>query len=802
MIVFISLLFNTVWGESLMIRRRGGVFPMDYAGSGLWTYEEKGETPFSDGERYSFELWNGGAPVRREWRGHVFSLPERQKPARMTIHDMWRDCPPDAPFYSDFFTKVVFAREKDAAHADRGKSARRPKTIFRINFPDIRPDQVLGLCGSGPLFDDWKKVLPMDGSGFPLWTLDLNAAGPFEYKFVIADRGTRRILFWEKGGNRRTGSLPDAESAAVHADAAPVFDAPRWRGSGTAVPVFSLRSEDSFGTGDFMDIKKMARWAADAGQSMLQLLPVNDTTISHTWSDSYPYNAVSAFALHPMYINLQAAGVNADKGFRKTAAELDDLPSLDYERVNHEKTVRLKKLHASFKGSADYDGFLVRNMDWLLPYAVFCCLRDSFGTACFSRWGEYAEYSAEKAEAYASAHPAETGFFFFEQYLLDSQLREAHDYARSIGVGLKGDLPIGISRDSVEAWTSPGLFHLDAQAGAPPDAFARDGQNWGFPTYDWEAMARDGFAWWRKRMRRMSEYFDCFRIDHILGFFRIWEIPLKYSSGLMGHFSPALPYSAEELAAMGFVKPGEGGLFIEDSYRKGMFHPRIDGKDGTAHAALSGELRERYDRLYEDFFYRRHNEFWRNGAMSKLPALLSFSGMLACGEDLGMIPACVPEVMSALRILSLEIQRMPKAFGEEFADTASYPYLSVCATGTHDTSTLRSWWNENREATQRYFSDVLRMDGVAPGECTPDICERIIASHLKSPTMLCILPLQDWLSMDETLRYQGNPDDERINVPAVRHFNWKYRMHLTLETLLADTAFTARLRTLSESAGR
>ena len=463
--------------------------------------------------------------------------------------------------------------------------------------------------------------------------------------------------------------------------------------------------------------------------------------------------------------------------------------------------------------SDDYKAFFKENESWLLPYSVFCCLRDETGTVDFSKWGKMAKFSAKKVAEYASSHKKEVGFHYYEQYWADAQLKDAVAYAHSKGVALKGDLPIGISRTSVDAWAYPELYHLDSQAGAPPDAFSVDGQNWGFPTYNWEKMAEDGFSWWKMRMKKMSHYFDAFRIDHILGFFRIWEIPVPYKSGLMGHFSPALPYSADELRSRGFdigsgrfVTSGNGEetdvLFLEDPRKKGFYHPRISAQNTTWYAGMDEWQKRSFNDLYDDFFYRRHNAFWKESAMKKLPSLLESTGMLTCGEDLGMIPDCVPEVMNELGILSLEIQRMPKSPRDEFADPDRYPYYCVCATGTHDTNTLRAWWEEDRAVTARFWHNMLHGTGDMPWFCEPWVCAKIIDQHLKSPAMLCILPLQDWISIDGNVRYPGNPEDERINVPAIPRYYWRYRMHLTLEDLLSKSDLNGTLKGMIRGSSR
>ncbi|MDE6811258.1 MAG: 4-alpha-glucanotransferase, partial [Muribaculaceae bacterium] len=490
-------------------------------------------------------------------------------------------------------------------------------------------------------------------------------------------------------------------------------------------------------------------------------------------------------------------------------------------------------------------------------------------------WGDYAVYDEAKVDQFIAEHRAQIDYFYFVQYHLDRQLREVRDYAHNHGVILKGDIPIGIGRESVDAWQSPHLFNMDCSAGAPPDDFSVLGQNWGFPTYNWEVMAADGFQWWKSRFRKMSDYFDSYRIDHILGFFRIWQIPLDALHGLLGYFNPALPFSPDELrnnydfwidpeiqakplclewmltdffgdatdevkelyldnigygryrlkefidtqvkvrnhfrhlekternqrienALMGLI---DDVLFIEDPYQKGHYHPRISAQFTYQFRNLTDYEKWCFNRLYNDFFYHRHNEFWYGKAMWKLPPLLDATGMLACGEDLGMIPDCVPEVMHRLEILSLEIQRMPKDPKSEFGDTWHYPYFSVCTTSTHDMGGIRAWWESDPAQSQRFFNSVLHEFGQSPYFAEPWICEKILWLHLASPSMLCIIPLQDWLSADGDLRRE-NPNEEQINVPANPTHYWRYRMHLTVEQLQNEHNFNAALRDKIHQSGR
>ena len=855
--------YHTQWGERLVLLCEKRKIGMEYAEGGIWRAETEIRTSRSYlTYRYAVEREN--SIIRTEWLAHSLHIPPLPARQKIRILDRWLEIQPDAPFYSAAFTHGIFRRtaQSEVRHAPTaiGGEPATANVWLRILQPAIHSDETLALAAEA--LDNWQRIIPLDDIDFPVWGCTCALPDGCPYKLLIADRSTLEPIQWEMGPNR-IWNMNDAEDE-IRLDASLLTRFPErpWRSAGTAIPVFSLRSEMSFGVGEFLDLKLLIDWASATRQRVIQVLPINDTSMTGTWEDSYPYNANSSFALHPQFLRLTEAGVVEDDEYRRLRDELNDLPEVDYERVNRTKQRLLRKAfaqNAAYTASRpDYQAFLDENRSWLLPYAAYCSLRDELGTADFAQWGDMARFDRKRVEEYCLRKRDEVAFHCYVQFYLHLQLSEVCRYAHSRGIILKGDLPIGVSRTSADAWISPRLFHLDSQAGAPPDAFSAMGQNWGFPTYDWERMARDHYAWWRDRLHKMSQYFDAYRIDHILGFFRIWEIPDHAVHGLLGHFNPALPYAAEELRRAGFdVEKGVGTtppldnasldeffgdraeevrerclkegrirpefatqrkvisslpgedesttrlreglmallddvLFVEDPRRKGYFHPRIAGHATRSYRMLAHWQQEAFDRLHDDFFYRRHDQFWKEAALRKLPVLQTASDMLPCGEDLGMIPACVPETMRMLQILSLEIQRMPKIFGETFADPARYPYLSVCTTSTHDMNPLRAWWEEDRDVTMRFYREVLHGEGTAPRSCEPWICRRIIGMHLASPAMFTILPLQDWLSMDETLR-APDPHKERINIPAIPRYQWRYRMHLTLEKLIDNVDFNTML---------
>ena len=883
--------YRTNWGESVYLvscnsiaDEENHLIKMDFDGISTWSYTLTLPDSMKEFTYCYIVKSDFNTNVRHEFgKPHCLML---SNDVDCEIHDIWQDAPDDKSFYSSAFTQGIFSREKVKTPII-GNSG---EILFRINAPVIKRDETLAVSGSCEILGEWnpQRALILNDYSFPQWFFSINVAditAPFEYKFLILKKDTHEVVAWENRNNRYFDPVAynigkGLTFITLHEFCNPL---PNWKGAGTAIPVFSLRSNEDFGVGDFYDLKKIIDWAQLTGQKFIQILPINDTTMTHTWVDSYPYSANSIFALHPMFLRPDAIGELSDAErlaeYKAKAAELNSLPTVDYEQVNEWKLKYAHDLYDQFGAETmqteAFKDFVATNEYWLKPYATFCVLRDTKGTADFTQWGFYASYDEESIDKFCTENNKEILFIYFLQFHLDKQLRQVRDYAHSKGVVLKGDIPIGISRESVDAWTNPRLFNLDCQAGAPPDDFSIMGQNWGLPTYNWEEMNKDGFKWWKNRFRKMSEYFDAYRIDHILGFFRIWQIPMNAVHGLLGIFYPAMPYTEDEMrnqydfwldkdlhtnpyimdyflhdffgdyteeAKNRFLYvrgPGRYGLkeeydtqakvvkyfsnleadekneklknallglidevlFIEDAEQKGKYHPRISAQFTYIYRSLNDYERWCFNRLYNDFFYHRHNDFWYGKAMWKLQPLIGATDMLVCGEDLGMIPDCVPAVMDKLQILSLEIQRMPKDPKMEFGNPLLYPYMSVCTTSTHDMPGIRAWWEANHEKTQHFFNYMMHEWGNAPYYAEPWICERIVAMHLNSPAMLTILPLQDWLAIDGKIRRE-NPNDEQINNPSNNHHYWRYRMHLTIEELMECNGFNDKIKSMITGSGR
>ncbi len=815
----------------------------------------------------------------------VLDLPKAED--QIHVVDTWRKRNGDSPFETIAFSDVFFKRseiKQKSFDADAN-------LIIRLRNPQVEPNRHIAIIGNQQALGDWdvSKKIRLNESEFPFWTVALNSKEiqfPIEYKYLLIDSKTDEVIEWSGGENRIIEQVANDE-LTIQTDEHYRRTVTSWKTAGLAIPVFSLRSEESFGTGDFMDLKKMVDWAYLTGQHFIQILPINDTILYHSNYDSYPYNAVSVYALHPIYLRLEAMGELEDKKemiyFDRMKKKLNKNSFSDYQNVLNEKWKFFKLIFEqdgkSLLESSKFKKFFTDNQEWLLPYAVFSYLRDKNGTPEFGKWSEHSVYEKEKIDELASEDSpcySEISFYYFLQYHLHEQLIEVRDYAHKYKVALKSDVPIGVSPRSVDAWVEPQLFNTHMQAGAPPDDFSVTGQNWGFPTYNWDEMAKDDYQWWKKRFRKFVEYFDAYRIDHILGFFRIWEIPGNDVWAMTGTFSPALGFSVSDLsqralhwdeerflkpylkehvvraifneyaddvmreylnisgwqsfefkkefdtqkkieahfASLGYnftkkeLKIRDGlyalhseVLFVRDKNDETLFHPRISMQSSIGFRDLDEDTRRALDAIYNEYFYKRHNTFWKNEAMKKLPAIISATNMLVCGEDLGMVPESVPEVMHELELLTLEIQRMPKKMNIEFAMPSDAPYLSVCTTSTHDMNPIRAWWEEDEQLTQRFFNRALGKHGPAPKECTVDIAEQIIDQHLQSDAMLVILPWQDWLSMDKKLRNE-NPHAERINVPADPRNFWCYRMHLTLEQLLEAKSFNAMIKKKIKESGR
>ena len=893
--------FHTNYGQDLFItgdhpllgnNQIENAIPLQYFNEEYWyTVIDLKDTDVVDGNiTYHYILKNADGTLNFDWGYDKKINLSKCNAEELICTDAWNYAGYfENTFYTEPFTGVLLKVNHTSV---KTRSPKQVTHTLKVKTPLLAKGQTLCILGSCHSLGNWdivKPVLMSRAAGEDFYTVSVNLSKesfPIAYKYGVYDVANKQFVRYEDGNNRVLHDAGKQNREAILNDGFAVLPNDTWKGAGMAIPVFSLRSEKSFGIGEFTDLILAVDWAKKVGLKMIQVLPINDTTATHTWMDSYPYAAISAFALHPVYLNLEkitpAATCKRLQKLEQERLRLNALTVVDYVAVAKIKSDYAAAVYKEFKGAVfttkEYKEYFDLNKHWLVPYAAFCYLRDQYGTVDFSKWPAYRDYKAAdiaKLTAIGSAAFVDIALHYFIQYHLHLQLKEATAYAHANGIIVKGDIAIGVYRHGADAWQTPELYHLDFQAGAPPDDFAVKGQNWGFPTYNWQRMREDGFAWWKQRFEQMSYYFDAFRIDHILGFFRIWSIPMDAVEGIMGHFVPAIPVHINEFNSNGiwfdysrYTKPfitenilwevfgydnelvksifliydGFGNYTLKPDYvtqrlveehfnsldkdahhtkiQQGLydlisnvilfeaengdgqhFHFRFGMESTSSFRNLGGDTQQQLKDLYVNYFFRRQDDFWMKEALQKLPALKRVTNMLVCGEDLGLVPACVPDVMRQLGLLSLEIQRMPKDQHKEFFHPNDAPYLSVVTPSTHDMSTIRGWWEEDKERIQHFYNNDLGQWGNAPQYCEAWINKAIVIQHLYSPAMWSIFQLQDLLGMDELLR-RKDPNEERINIPANPKHYWQYRMHITLEELAAANEFNAELKGYLQASGR
>lgn len=895
--LFFYLQYDTIFGQDLRLNIMGEttakgdrasentVYAMTTVDGKMWQCEiELEKAPKSINYFYSIDKW--GKEERQEWQTVTHRLDMNVPNAsEYTIYNRWTDIPYDSFLYSSAFTDCVNRRHHEAVPTIKYEKTLR----LIVRAPQLRKGERLYVTGESLCLGNWHadRALKMVEHNYNEWMVDMNVdafdEAETELKFIATtDNGD---VLWETGYNR-TLAIPEMANGEVRVEEMDqaFFEICDRKLAGTLIPVFSLRTRGSFGVGDFGDLKMMIDWVAETHQKVLQVLPINDTTSTHTWTDSYPYSCISIFAIHPQFADLRQLPAVADKekaaAFEALREELNQLPQIDYERVNNAKIEYLRVIFEQEGGevlkSAGFKAFLKESAHWLVPYAQYCHLRDTYGNVDFNTWKGHEVWHEKDRETLLNARTKEykeVAFYYYVQYVLHVQMRAAHEYAMARGVILKGDIPIGVNRNGCDVWHEPQYFNLNSQAGAPPDSFSINGQNWGFPTYNWSRMLEDGCQWWIRRFQNMSKYFDAYRIDHVLGFFRIWAIPTTCVHALLGQFAPSLAMTREEIESYGLhfqeklfttpfiarwvvdrvfgphadavvekylnhehddifsLKPeydterkieaafvGKNStddiwirdglyalvanvLFVRDDNDCNKFHPRITAQLNFMYEALVDSDKEKFNRLYNNYYYRRNNNFWYNEAMKKLPVLVQATRMLVCAEDLGMVPDCVAWVMNELRILSLELQQMPKDPSVRFGELWKNPYRSVCTLSTHDMPTLRQWWDEDMERTQDYYNSQLYRSGAAPHPLPGWLAKEIVVNQLACPSMLCVLLLQDWFAIDEKLRF-ADANAERINIPANPRHYWRYRMHLNIEDLIANKEYNDNIKELIRQTGR
>lgn len=597
--------------------------------------------------------------------------------------------------------------------------------------------------------------------------------------------------------------------------------AEEWKGiglrrrSGVCVPLFSLYSKNSLGIGDLKDLKLLIDWAHSTGNSLIQLLPMNQVG-----STFCPYDSVSSFALDAMYICIRDVNYAKNKSVENKLRNLERLfpagkPYVDYA-IKEAKYLLLREIYSDTKEivPADLERFKEDNAYWLLDFALYICLKEYHKGLAWYDWGEeFKNRDMRSLADFRKISGEEINFQAWLQWQLSLQFKSIKEYAQSKKVLLKGDLPILVSRDSADVWAHPEFFKLEFAAGAPPDMYCAKGQRWGMPTYNWERIAADDYAYLKEKLKYAENCYDILRIDHVVGLFRIWSIPYnepQENKGLNGFFDPA-----------------------EESK-------------------------------------------WLEHGRNILLTMLHNTKMLLCAEDLGVIPKACSDTLKELGIPGNDVQRWVKDWSvkHDFLKADGYRQLSVAMLSTHDTTNWPAWW-ENEAGTvdealfirkcndrkidfiqvkEKLFDSVrschgrlrwleeidsaekllqgLSPQGTVPKEylwdfvdlylntyqekeklwsqfgikgamrekCDAEILKGAIKFSLNSSSVFCINMLSDLLYLAGI--FKGDPYQYRINTPGtVSDKNWSQTIPIPLEELLRHKV-NKEIRKLIADSGR
>jgi 4-alpha-glucanotransferase len=562
---------------------------------------------------------------------------------------------------------------------------------------------------------------------------------------------------------------------------------PEHRIAGVLIPVFALRSGSDLGAGDLGGLRAFIDWAAAAGFALVQLLPINETG-----GDNSPYNAISSTALDPTTLELHPKAFPdlSERAYRDTLRGVD-LNALRAGPVQYAavKALKQKLLRAAFRRfnartqrgegtdrAADFARFQEQSAAWLEPYTLFRALMErNGGTECWDCWPAEQQNAALARTWAAGLRPSEARalqkvrtFYAYVQWVAYRQWEALKRHAQERGVFLMGDIPLGISYYSGDYFGNPQLFEPGWFGGAPPEPYFKDdpftqkwGQNWGIPVYDWARMRQDNYAWWRQRVHGVHNLFHVFRIDHILGFYRIYSFPWR---------------------------PERNAEFLALSNEEAQ---KLTG------GALPG-FKLRDDASPENRAANREN------GETLLRMVLAAAGETRLiGEDLGVVPDYVRPNLTALGIAGFKIPIWePDAKTGGLLRGADYSRLSVATYGTHDHQPLRALWSEWQKgsAEQRQELQKLADFSSLPPEMRDGpyhnaVRDRLLAALFQSNSWIAICTITDLLG-----------SDERFNVPGTSaESNWSRRMNLTVDDLGANTDpefSAARFRQLIEQSGR
>jgi glycogen operon protein len=506
------------------------------------------------------------------------------------------------------------------------------------------------------------------------------------------------------------------------------------RRAGVLVPLFALRSKGNWGIGDIGDVARFATWAQRAGFSVIQLLPIN----AASGLDASPYAAVSAFAIDPVYLSLEACEDFTAAGGRAAlspahAAEIETLaasPRVRWARVRALKEEASMLAFARFlrdewrqrsPRARELMNFMKEHRSWLDQYALFSVLHDERHQSWLDWRLGLRDRTPDAIAEVRRQHEEALLRKAWEQWQLDRQWQAARREANDLGVELMGDLPFTVAMDSADVWANRSIFRTDLRVGAPPDELSHEGQDWGMPVYDWVALQRSDFAWLRARAQRAGDLFSLYRVDHVIGFYRTF---FRSSDGHTSGFMP---------------------------------------KDEGAQVRL-GET---------------------------IMRLLSHFGEVIA-EDLGTVPHFLRASLDKLGVPGYRVLRWEKD-GDHYRDPQSWPSLSVATNATHDTETSAEWYDGLSVARRADLLKLPHFTGLDPERGFDDRArDAMLKTIYSAPSTLAIVLFQDAMGSRERINVPGTVGDD----------NWSYRLAMDIENLLADEATITRLSALAAEAGR
>ncbi|KAK8919301.1 4-alpha-glucanotransferase DPE2 [Platanthera zijinensis] len=921
--------YYTQWGQSLLI---SGSIPVLGAGN---VKQGLGLIPFHQGEEL---IWQGkiSVPIGFQCEYCYYLVDDHRNILRweagmkrkvslpaginggevVEIHDLWQAAS-EALFLKSAFKNVIFSSgqnlQPELPFGSKQRKDDQEDSIvvqFKISCPTVEDGTSVYVTGSAPQLGQWRVE---DG-------LRLSYIGDYSWEAYSAIRKDHfpikypsrinliLISFYKYCQSCKKGDIsleigPYRELALdMSSSSLPKyvtlsdgsFRATPWRGAGVAIPMFSVRTNEDLGVGEFLDLKLLVDLAVESGFHLIQLLPINDTSVHGMWWDSYPYSSLSVFALHPLYLRVQLLSENIPDNLKQEILmekKRLDKKDVDYEATMAAKLAIAKKIFIMEKdqilNSSLFIKFVSDNEEWLKPYAAFCFLRDFFGTSDHSQWGRFAEFSKEKLEKLLSKDTLHYDVICFHYYI------QFHLHLQATNFSL--ERCVICSKHSSYSTNFLSYFYLfllvyyclfseSTSGGGGPFFFNLVGQQWSSPTTSCKEFGMTNFGEYKARLTSVSPRGTAARPDSILASTRIDELRLHNITNIPGTYHPSVgcstvrqkrcgirpydlfrtpktnqkhleqrspcflnqkqPSSKTTLAvtvanftsllnnpsrehcqhphkpitklATKAQQPSsslcvqiliilyfamKNIVLIRDCEEHGKFYPRFNLEDTSSFQKLDDHSKHVLKRLYYDYYFHRQEILWRENAMKTLPALLSSSDMLACGEDLGLIPSCVHPVMQELGLIGLRIQRMPSEPGLQFGIPSQYNYMTVCAPSCHDCSTMRAWWEEDEERRCRFFKDVIGSNDEPPSQCTPEVANFILQQHFLAPSMWAIFPLQDVLALKE--EYTDRPaNEETINDPTNPKHYWRFRMHVTLESLLGDEDLKITIKDLVASSAR